>query len=340
MKSIDTLNVGLIVISLVLAYFLPFELFLFSYAVLGPLHYATEINWLDNKNYFIKSKKWIYAFLILCLILTIPHFFNLPYFSSLKENSFIHLLISKSASSNSYILLISFLLAIGLIYLDKAKSIIIYGILSLIIANFIISTFSITKIILTIFVPTIIHVYLFTLLFMIYGTINKKTTPGVLAIVTIVLVPFFIIIFPINPSSYHFSEYTKESFYASGMQNLSFYIASFLSKTTNGSFSLISETGIKIQIFIAFCYTYHYLNWFSKTSIIGWNKNISKTRIGVIIGIWIFSIGLYFYNYKIGLSTLFFLSMLHVLYEFPLNITTIKLIFKKLVTPKNNLKKL
>lgn len=334
MKSIDTLNVGLIVISLILAYFLPFELFLFSYAVLGPLHYATEINWLDKKNYFIKSKKWIYTFLVLCLILSIPHFFNLPYFSSLKENSFVHSLIRKSANSNSYILLISFLLAIGLIYLDKAKSIIIYGILSLIIANFIISTFSVTEIILTIFVPTIIHVYLFTLLFMIYGTINKKTFPGILAIVFLILVPFFVSFYPINTNNYSFSDTTRDTFYASGMHNLNYYIATLLSNNNDGKFLLISEIGLKIQVFVAFCYTYHYLNWFSKTSIIGWNKNVSKIRVFVILAIWIASIGLYFYNYKVGLSALFFLSMLHVLYEFPLNVTTIKLIFKKLFIPK------
>jgi hypothetical protein len=334
LKSIDTLNVGLIVISLILAYFLPFELFLFSYAVLGPLHYATEINWLDKKNYFIKSKKWIYTFLVLCLILSIPHIFNLPYFNKFNDSSVLKNLIKYSSNSYSTIILICFLMAIGFIYLEKTKSIIIYGILSLFIANYVISTFSTTQILFTFFVPTIIHVYLFTLLFMIYGTINEKTFPGILAIVFLILVPFFVSFYPINTNNYSFSDTTRDTFYASGMHNLNYYIATSLSNNNDGKFLLISEIGLKIQVFVAFCYTYHYLNWFSKTSIIGWNKNVSKIRIFVILAIWIASIGLYFYNYKVGLSALFFLSMLHVLYEFPLNVTTIKLILKKLFTPK------
>jgi hypothetical protein len=31
----------------------PFELLLFSYAVLGPLYYLAEISWLHKKKYFI-----------------------------------------------------------------------------------------------------------------------------------------------------------------------------------------------------------------------------------------------------------------------------------------------
>ena len=48
-------------LALVLALKIPFELFLFSYAVLGPLHYLTEINWLKERNYFAKNKKvfWV-----------------------------------------------------------------------------------------------------------------------------------------------------------------------------------------------------------------------------------------------------------------------------------------
>ena len=53
-KKIDILNVALVIMSLFIAIKLPFELFLFSYAFLGPLHYLTEINWLHKKKYFEK----------------------------------------------------------------------------------------------------------------------------------------------------------------------------------------------------------------------------------------------------------------------------------------------
>ncbi|BAO76508.1 hypothetical protein WPG_2278 [Winogradskyella sp. PG-2] len=36
------------------------------------------------------------------------------------------------------------------------------------------------------------------------------------------------------------------------------------------------------------------------------------------------SVGLYLYDYTTGIIALFFLSLLHVVLEFPLNITTVK----------------
>ncbi len=69
---------------------------------------------------------------------------------------------------------------------------------------------------------------------------------------------------------------------------------------------------------IAFAYTYHYLNWFSKTSIIQWH-NISRTRFLVIIAVWLVSAGAYAYDYRLGLRWLFFMSLTHVFLEFPLN---------------------
>ena len=69
---------------------------------------------------------------------------------------------------------------------------------------------------------------------------------------------------------------------------------------------------------IAFAYTYHYLNWFSKTSIIKWHE-VSMNRIAVIAVVWLASLALYAYNYDTGMAILYFLSILHVMLEFPLN---------------------
>ena len=76
--------------------------------------------------------------------------------------------------------------------------------------------------------------------------------------------------------------------------------------------------------FIAFVYTYHYLNWFSKTSVIGWKEALNRRSTLLILIIWLGSIGVYLYDYQTGLTALFFLSFLHVLLEFPLNVITIR----------------
>ena len=73
--------------------------------------------------------------------------------------------------------------------------------------------------------------------------------------------------------------------------------------------------------FIAFAYTYHYLNWFSKTSIIQWHK-VPKLRFAAVLLMWIGGVAVYLYDYMAGIQWLFFLSFLHVLLELPLNFTS------------------
>ena len=86
---------------------------------------------------------------------------------------------------------------------------------------------------------------------------------------------------------------------------------------------------IAIMRFIAFAYTYHYLNWFSKTTVIKWHE-ISKTRFAIIISLWLLSVAVYAYNYKVGFFALFLLSILHVFLEFPLNNQTFIGIWREL----------
>jgi hypothetical protein len=69
---------------------------------------------------------------------------------------------------------------------------------------------------------------------------------------------------------------------------------------------------------IAFAYLYHYLNWFSKTSIIKWHE-ITQSRAVAILGLWLAGGLVYLYDYRLGLGLFYILSMLHVFLEFPLN---------------------
>ena len=81
---------------------------------------------------------------------------------------------------------------------------------------------------------------------------------------------------------------------------------------------LASPAFFKVQSFLAFAYTYHYLNWFSKTSIIRWHE-IPKSRTVLIVALWIISLAIYARDYTTGMAALYFLSILHVMLEFPLN---------------------
>lgn len=329
-KDIDILNVILILISLALAFHLPFGLFIFSYAFLGPLHYLTEINWLKEKNYFIKQTNWIWVYVVLAFIISIPVLFKL--FDSLNKNATI-LHISKFINESvDEMIMIAILVTIGLIYFKQRRSLILFLIISVAASMVFLNYFPTIALQITLFIPTIIHVYLFTLLFMIYGTINSKSTPGIIAIVLLFLAPIIIIVSKTNASEYNstISDFTLNAMNSSTFLNVNHGIATFFVPQQEAQSQLLSSLGIKIQIFIAFAYTYHYLNWFSKTSIIQWNKNLSKSKIIAIITIWIFSIALYLYNFKIGFIALSSLSLIHVFLEFPLNATSIKGIFIKI----------
>jgi hypothetical protein len=75
---------------------------------------------------------------------------------------------------------------------------------------------------------------------------------------------------------------------------------------------------LAVMAFIAFAYTYHYLNWFSKTSIIQWH-HIPRARSVAVVLVWLASVALFAYDYRVGLQWLFFLSFTHVALEFPLD---------------------
>ncbi len=329
-QKIDIVNIGLIFIALILAVKLPFELFLFSYVILGPLHYLTELNWLKEKNYFVHERKWIWVYILLCLLIALPVLINFAT-KGVFGNNIIYKKLSRIIhNSYSEIILIMFLFAISLVYFRKWKHILFSFLASIAAGILIIKYVPFSFIIAGIFLPTIIHVYLFTILFIIFGALNTKSTAGVIGAIILILCPILIFNLKIDPSAYAVSSSAQASYITSRFSNLTFYIALIFRPFETGRFHFLSDVEIRVQIFIAFCYTYHYLNWFSKTSIIGWNKLLSKAKFAVIFLLWICSIFLYWYDYKTGYIVLFFLSILHVVLEFPLNITSIKGIMAKL----------
>lgn len=329
-KEIDIVNVILIIVSLTLAINLPFQLFLFSYAFLGPLHYTTEINWLKEKNYFLKETKWIALFILCALLVALPMFLRLNLPGHINKMPWAITTADVLSKFSDEILLMAIVTTIGLIYFKKTAHQLLFLIPALVATYYILNYFPDVALFTAIFVPTLIHVYLFTLLFMIYGTLNSKSKPGIIAIILVIAAPFIIMMCKVNPAEYlPLKESVVNAYNSTSFGFLNYGVAKFLLPGQHTNEGMLSAMGIKIQIFIAFAYTYHYLNWFSKTSIIGWNKNLSKSKLITITSIWIISIILYLYNYKVGFIALLLLSLVHVFLEFPLNITSIKGILAK-----------
>ena len=186
-KQIDVINIGFIILSFILAFKLPFELFIFSYVVLGPLHYLTELNWLNKRNFFVADRKWVWLFIFLCLLISLPAILSLPLFNFIKPESKANIFFKFLNLSYSKIILFMFLFAIGLVYINKRQYLLLYF-LACIIAAFILKKYiSFYVIVAGIFLPTIIHVYLFTLLFMIQGALHTKSWQGITGIILLIL---------------------------------------------------------------------------------------------------------------------------------------------------------
>src|SRR5579859_1240947 len=60
-------------VSAIAAFAYPFELFLLVYAVLGPLHYLTEISWLHDRGYYTQRK---YDYLFLAALAVVITFYG------------------------------------------------------------------------------------------------------------------------------------------------------------------------------------------------------------------------------------------------------------------------
>lgn len=308
--KIDILNIFLILISGVFAFVLPFQTFLFVYAFLGPLHYLTEINWLQQRNYFLQDKtNTYYLFVPIFLIGSIVYIPTLaelkPVIPFLLYFTFLVSIFNSSENSKLY----------------KNWKFILSLIIGIVISFYFKNYF---QTVFSVFLPTLIHVFIFTGIFILSGFLKTKNKWSFVTLIVFVLTSVFLLNFNWKISLLETEMLSKyQSF-----EKLNQTIFSILEENNTTKQSIYSSSfGIKIMQFIAFAYTYHYLNWFSKTSIIQWHKT-TKTKITTIIIIWILSVLLYYYNYKTGLYWLYLLSLTHVILEFPLNTTSVKSLYK------------
>ncbi|HEX3624188.1 MAG TPA: hypothetical protein VH280_02070 [Verrucomicrobiae bacterium] len=332
MKSaVDIVNFFLIWITLGLAMAWPFELFLFSYIVLGPLHYLTEINWLDKQHYFLRAQDrrvfvWGMGGLVFLLTasLVIGESSNWQWTRAFHDA----ILSSSSGPANYFtnwswsLLLVAFVTAAACLFTQRWDlRLVIIGFCLL--SSFFFYAVPTVAILFGIFLPTIVHVFLFTVLFMIYGSLKARSFWGWANIASMFLVIAVIAVFPRTVSFNSVSSPVMQLFQDSAFLPLNFNICKCLGLTIGGQVDFYSPVFFKVQAFIAFAYTYHYLNWFSKTSIIKWHQ-VEKGKFVISIILWAASIALYAVDFRLGFAAIFALSILHVVLEFPLNFVSIR----------------
>jgi hypothetical protein len=298
LSLLDGSHLALMLSALVLSYILPFELIIFSYAILGPAHYLTEISWLHERSYFLPHRLFAIT-LIVATVLMVAFRGNFPI--------------------NSFLLVFLLGLCVALAFTEDWRSrTIITGIGALL--ALLSASYGTPAFILTILIPSLIHVSLFTLIFILVGYLNSGGQFQLILAFVYILSIALILSYPPPPNVFgEISNLTPRFF-----GGLSEAIADLI-----GSENVPVDS--RLAGLLSFVYTYHYLNWFIKVRLINWHR-MSKRRLVLIVLMYLASIGLYLYDYGLGLTLLFSLSLLHVVLEFPLNAISFRQLVSRRVT--------
>jgi hypothetical protein len=294
---INYLNILLMVASIVIASYVPFETFVVAYAVMGPLHYLTEISWLHDRGYFTSGRRdWIWL-LGAAIVAAIGAIFPSPTTNGLA----------------GFAMGALFVITAGMVL--ARSGIRKFGVLGLgVIVGALTTLWHPLFILLTAFLPTLVHVYLFTGLFILYGAVKGRSFSGTLSLVLFLAAPLICVLVMTTPSGYAPSEYILDA--ASPFDSLGAYTLHTL------GIQVTQDSWLAFMRVMGFAYSYHYLNWFSKTRIINWHA-VPRRRLYLIGAVYLSALALYGYDYRVGFMALMTLSFAHVMLELPLNYRTI-----------------
>jgi len=290
MPRADAIHLGLMLSALALAYVLPFELLLIAYAVLGPAHYLTEISWLHDRQYFLSAR---------------------PIALLLAAAAVVAVIVPDAWTSGLFIWIGFAAAAIGIGGISWTQRAVLLAILAAITVAM--GTGREFVAVAAVLLPTLIHVCVFTLVFMTLGAWRSGSRSQAALVLIYLAAIALILVLPPGPMprSLSMARLGSQSFGA---------VAPALGQVLhvpNLTFDSRS-TGL-----LSFVYTYHYLNWFIKADVIGWRR-MPPIRVAGIAVLSAAATGLYFYDYAMGFTVLLALSLIHVVLEFPLNTVSIR----------------
>jgi hypothetical protein len=284
-RRAEILHLCLLLAALALSYLLPFELLVLSYAVLGPAHYLTEISWLHDRHYFLPHRG---IAILLCLTALGAMFMADSFWLGVLV-SFSFVLCAILAAAQTRLRAAAFLAVAAVSFAILCQLGLPFGMA-------------------WVLVPTVVHVAVFTLLFMTVGALRSRSLAQ-LALVGIYLAAVLAILV-LPPSR------------ATVIPQLAAVGKEYFGDVAPALGSLFGNPRLpfdtRITGLLSFVYTYHYLNWFIKADVIRWTA-VPKSRLAAIALVSAAATGLYFYNYAYGFTVLLLLSLIHVLLEFPLN---------------------
>jgi hypothetical protein len=297
LKYIDSVNIACIALTCMLAHIFPYHLLIFSYTVLGPAHYLTQISWMHDRRYFANSSllvpaMGVLAFLCILLIDHDPQSIEMP---------------EALALCVAVGLAIFWIMPEGHIFFRGLGA--TAGVSVCLLAAYSPNT----ALFISILLPTVLHVFVFTAAFMWVGATKSRKISAYAAVFILLACAATFLIPSANPET------------APNLVGLAFFkpVVLYMQKMLG----LPAALETQLFGFLSFAYTYHYLNWFSKAEVIHWDR-IPRKRMMSIVAIYVLALAVYAYDYTIGFLFITLLSVLHVLLEFPLDLRTFAAIIR------------
>ena len=285
MRRTDAVHLGLMLLALGLSYVVPVELLLLAYVILGPAHYTTEISWLHDRNYFLPHRGIALALALVAICAALID--SASWFGFAMWSAFVACaLFSAISGAAQGVLLVIVATGLTAVMYTRAPSLAVLGIL----------------------LPTLIHVSLFTLVFMTLGAYRSRSAAQAALIAVYAVAVGLILVLPPSASTVvpKFAEVGRAYFGN---------VAPALGRLFGIPHLALDG---RLTGLLAFVYTYHYLNWFIKAEVIRWT-DMAPARLALVGAVSAAATGLYFYDYAFGFSVLLALSLIHVVLEFPLN---------------------
>src|ERR1700724_941389 len=248
MRTIDAVHLGLMLAALAITYLVPFELLLLSYVVLGPAHYFTQISWVDDRKYFLPQRNVAFGLAGAAVVAALID--NAAWFGFVIWMAFVAcaLLTTTTAAQSAILTIVA--LGVTAIMAVNGSSLAVLGIL----------------------LPTLIHVSLFTLVFMTLGAYRSGSKAQALLVIVYLMAIGIILVVPPSAAT-HIPAFAKTG------QEYFGNVGPALGRLL-GVANLRLDT--RLTSLLAFVYSYHYLNWFIKADVIRWAE-IPRSRLALVV---------------------------------------------------------
>lgn len=278
---IAILNLLALFVACVSGHLAPAGTLVVAYAVLGPVHYLTEISWLHDRGYLVPRPRLLVVATVACVLtgFAAPGWIG-PATMAVAGGC---VACGLGAGRVRIVFAAAAAAALSAIGLHMGWGWVVAALL---------------------LVPTLIHVFGMTALFVVAGAVRSRARGDWAVAAGLAVGAASFVLLPVV-------DLTGGGLLGAASGAFGPMLASVGVSAVDAADRLLG--------FMGFAYAFHYLNWFIKARTIGWSR-MAPERMLVLACVWGVVAAAYAIDVGLGLVVSLPLSFAHVLLEFPLDV--------------------